>query len=131
MIVLDTHAWVWWLSSPDRLSERARATIDVASAAGTAHVSAISCWEIAMLVDRGRLELTVELEDWITRAGALPYFRFVAVNPTIAVRSVRLAPPFHPDPADRIIVATALELRAKLVTRDRMILDYPHVKTIW
>jgi PIN domain nuclease of toxin-antitoxin system len=131
MILLDTHAWVWWLSNPDKLSVRARKTIDAASAAGEAHVSAISCWEVALLVERGRLVLTVELEDWMTRASGLPYFRFVDVDPWIAVRSVRLAEPFHADPADRITVATALRMSAKLVTRDRNIRDYPHVKTIW
>jgi PIN domain nuclease of toxin-antitoxin system len=129
--LLDTHAWVWWLSDPERLSRRAREEIETASDAGTAHVSAISCWEVALLVDRGRLELTVDIEEWIARARGLPYFRFVAVDPRIAVRSVRLPGVFHADPADRMIVATALDLSAKLVTKDRKIRNYPQVTTIW
>lgn len=84
-----------------------------------------------MLVDRGKLDFTIDVDDWIVRASGLPYFRFVAIDPHIAVRSVRLEDPFHADPADRFIVATALSLNARLVTRDRKIRAYPFVKTVW
>ena len=84
-----------------------------------------------MLADKGRLQFSMDAQDWVTKAEALPFFRFVPVDNTIATRSVRLSEPFHKDPADRIIVATAIIFGATLVTADRRIRNYPHVKTAW
>ena len=131
MIVLDTHAWVWWLGNPRRLSPRARKAIAQAMDQGSVHVSSISTWEVALLVERGRLELTMAVDDWLARAEALPFMTFVPVDNRIALTAVRLPPPFHADPADRIIVATAMTLGATLVTRDERIRAYPLVRTLW
>src|SRR4030065_24392 len=65
MIVLDTHVWVWWVSNPDQLSSGARIAIDQSMADSKVFISSISAWEIAMLVARGRLELTMPVRDWI------------------------------------------------------------------
>jgi PIN domain nuclease of toxin-antitoxin system len=65
MIVLDTHAWVWWVGSPERLSESARKRIDEEAKGRSIYVSSISAWEVALLVARGRLQLTMELEQLI------------------------------------------------------------------
>jgi len=73
----------------------------------------------------------MDARDWIARSESLPFFRFVPVDNAIAIRSVRLEEPFHKDPADRIIVATAMTMGMPLVTSDRKILKYPNVKTIW
>ena len=78
-----------------------------------------------------RIELSMSAEDWIARSEAIPFVRFVPVDNRIAVRSVELPPPFHADPADRMIVATALTLGAAVVTKDQKIRPYPHVKTLW
>jgi PIN domain nuclease of toxin-antitoxin system len=131
LILLDTHAWVWWVSVPENLSDRARSRIEEAAAAGEVLVSSISAWEVALLVARGRLELTLAVEDWIGRSEALPYLHFVPIDNRIAVRSVSLPPPLHSDPADRMIVATALALGAEVVTKDRRLRDYPPLRTIW
>lgn len=131
MIVLDTHAWIWWASDPDLLSPRARDVIDEATAARDICVSAISVWEVALLVKRDRLELTLEPEEWVRRAEALPFLRFVPVDNGIALRSIRLDDGFHDDPADRIIVATALSLDAPVVTKDRRMHGHPEVAAIW
>ncbi len=84
-----------------------------------------------MLVNRGRLELTMDVADWIANSEALPFLRFVPVTNQIALRSVSLPTDVHGDPADRMIIATALFLGASLVTKDERIRNYPHVETIW
>jgi PIN domain nuclease of toxin-antitoxin system len=69
--------------------------------------------------------------DWIAKSEALPFLHFVLVDNAIAVRSVRLAAPFHSDPADRIIVATAIRMGAPVVSSDAKIGKYPYVKSVW
>lgn len=131
MIVLDTHAWVWWAADPGRVSRRAQDLIQASLAEGSVCVSSISCWEVALLAKRGRLDLTMDVADWVARSEALPFVKFIPVDNHIALRSVSLPEPLHNDPADRIIVATALSLGATLVTMDRRLRRYRYVKTIW
>jgi PIN domain nuclease of toxin-antitoxin system len=131
LIVLDTHAWVWWVASPEKLSPGAKGEIDQAVEREEVLVSSISSWEVALLVRKGRLELTMPVADWIARSEALPFLRFVPVDNRIALRSNDLPGELHEDPADRLIIATALTLGAPLVSKDTRIRDYPHVETIW
>ena len=131
MIVLDTHVLLWWVSDPTTLSKQAKKAIDAAVKSGSVHVSCISSWEIALLVERGRLRLALDVRDWLCRCEALPFLTFVAVDSAIAVESVRLPDFPHANPADRIIAATALSLGAALVTKDDKLRNYPHLKTIW
>ena len=131
MIVLDTHVWVWWLSDPDKLPATARRAVAKGAADRAIYISAISAWEIALLVSKDRLQLTIDVQDWIARSEALPFFHFVPVDNAIAIRSVRLPEPFHKDPADKIIVATAMVMGTPVISSDTKILKYPHVKSIW
>ena len=131
MIVLDTHAWIWWVSNPVCLSETAKGIIDEAVAEKNIFISSISAWEVATLVSRGRLKLTISAADWVAASEALPFLAFVPVSNSIALKSVQLPGVLHNDPADRIIIATAVSLGAVLVTKDERIRNYPHVKTAW
>jgi len=131
MIVLDTHVWIWWLSNPKTLSQRAQTAVTAAMEDGTILISSISTWEVALLVARDRLRLTMEVSDWIAKSEVLPFVTFVPVDNAIALRAVSLPGSFHNDPADRIIVATALSMGAAVVTRDERILKYRQVKAIW
>lgn len=132
MIVLDTHAWVWWLSDPQRVPGPARDLIEGEVEAGESLVvSSISVWEVAMLVARGRLDLTLELDEWVALAESIPSFTFVPVDNRIALRAVRLEDVLHKDPADRLIVATAQGLGAALVTGDRRLREFDGVETAW
>ncbi|MBM4353039.1 MAG: type II toxin-antitoxin system VapC family toxin [Deltaproteobacteria bacterium] len=132
MILLDTHAWIWYLAAPERLSGKARKAIEAQMGQSSGLVvSSISAWELAMLVDRGRLRLTIDADTWVARAEALPFLRFVPVDNRIALASVRLPPSVPPDPADRIIVATALLAGIPLVTADKRLRKCGVVKTIW
>jgi PIN domain nuclease of toxin-antitoxin system len=129
LILLDTHIWVWWVTSADRLSPRQAETI-AANESDVMGVSAISCWEIAKLVELGRLELAWPLDDWMSAALRYPGVSLLALTPQIAIASTRLPGEFHNDPADQIIVATARTHDCALLTRDGKILSYPHVETI-
>jgi PIN domain nuclease of toxin-antitoxin system len=132
VIVLDTHALIWWVASDPQLSAPARHAIEKErNDHGRILVSAISAWEIAMLVTRGRLQLAMDLDDWLTTVGEIDALSFVPVDVALGVQSVRLPGNFHADPADRMIVALARHYAAPLVTADRKILDYPHVTALW
>ena len=73
----------------------------------------------------------MDVEDWIANTENLPFIQFIPVSNSIALKSVNLRPPRHPDPADRLIIATALSAGAPIVTKDKNISDYAHVRTIW
>jgi PIN domain nuclease of toxin-antitoxin system len=131
MIVLDTHAWIWWASDPDQLSPTARREIERARKEQGLHIATISSWEVALLVRKKRLRLTMDVEDWIARSEALPYVHFVPLTNGVALKAVSLPEPLHPDPADRIIVATTISLGGRLVTKDKRLRRYRPVQTVW
>jgi PIN domain nuclease of toxin-antitoxin system len=129
MIVLDTHIWVWWVHGDERLSVRQSEWLTENEAQGLG-VSVISCWEVAKLVERGRLVLPCPATDWFDQALAYPGVTLLELTPRIALESTQLPGAFHRDPADQIIVATARVHDAQLLTSDEKILAYPHVKTL-
>lgn len=132
MVVLDTHALVWWVNDSGELSRTAKRAIEAALKSDDGLVvSSISAWEIALLVRRGRLLLTMDVATWLATVAQVPGIRFVPVDNEIAIRATDLPEPLHKDPADRMIVALARHLSAPLVTGDAKIRNYRHVKTIW
>jgi PIN domain nuclease of toxin-antitoxin system len=131
MIVLDTHVWVLFVSNPELLSKRAKRSLDAAMEEKGILISSISAWEVALLVSKKRLKLTIDVIDWIAKSEVLPFIKFIPVDNSVAIKSVNLPQPLHNDPADRIIIATAISMGSPLVTKDEKILKYPHVQTIW
>lgn len=131
MIILDTHALVWWANADAALSKKAKNAIEREMDGGQIMVSAISAWEIAMLVAHERLVLSMDVPSWLSTVGQIEVVRFVPVDVEIGVKSTGLPGEFHKDPADRMIVATARKLNVPLVTKDEKIRAYKHVKTIW
>jgi PIN domain nuclease of toxin-antitoxin system len=132
VIVLDTHTLVWWVNGD--LTERstaALAAIESERQSGEIVISSISSWEVAMLVARQRIALSMDLAAWLKGIEAIAGVRFLPVDNEIAVKAVELPGDFHKDPADRIVVATARKLGAAVVTADEKIHAYPHVRTIW
>jgi len=127
VILLDTHIWVWWVHRDEHLPARLRTFIERHESA-TLGVSAISCWEVAKLVERGRLRLPMPTGDWLHAALAYPGVRLLDLTPDISVESCSLPGDFHADPADQIMVATARHHRVGLVTLDARIRGYPHVQ---
>jgi len=134
VILLDTHVLIWWVNGDrERLSAAAIAAIDQASTGREKQllVSAISCWEVAMLVSRGRLALGMDCERWLALVQSIPAVALLPLEPDVAVAATRLPEPLHPDPADRFLVAQARALGVPLMTADAKIRDYPHMQTLW
>ena len=127
MIILDTHIWVWWVHDDARLPEPCREYIRVNESTGLG-ISIISCWEVAKLVERGRLTLPRAVTEWLDLALAYPGVQLLDLTPRIVVESTQLPDVFHRDPADQLIVATARVYDVPLVTLDGKIRDYPHVQ---
>jgi PIN domain nuclease of toxin-antitoxin system len=123
-LLLDTHVLVWLMAGEARLGAAVRAAIDLAAAQQQLWVCAITPWEIAMLVAKGRLTLDRDVMAWVDTALGLPGIRLAALEPAISVASTRLPEALHADPADRLIVATARHLGAALVTADAALLAY-------
>ena len=128
MILLDTHAWIWYVTESKHLSVRARRAIEREEQAG---VSAISCWEAAMLVEKKRIAFTLDIKEWVRIALEYPKIILLPILPEIAVASTVLPGAFHSDPADRFIAATSIHYNIPLITKDQRIRKYPYVKTIW
>ncbi|MGH8232718.1 MAG: type II toxin-antitoxin system VapC family toxin [Rhodanobacteraceae bacterium] len=132
MIVLDTHALVWWIGGNARLSRNAAKAIrKEQSSEGRIIVSAISTWEIGMLVSKGRLALAMDVDEWLQTIQGTACIALLPLTTSAATASTRLPGTFHGDPADRMIVATAREENAPLVTADQRIRRYRHIRTIW
>jgi PIN domain nuclease of toxin-antitoxin system len=127
MILLDTHVWVWWVDESPLLTNAMRQTIEGHQEEGIG-VSIISCWEVAKLVELGRLQLTMPVQHWLEQALAYPGIELIDLALAIVVESTQLPGEFHRDPADQIIVATSRVYDAPLLTADHKIRDYPHVE---
>ena len=128
MILLDTHIFIWWIDDSPRLSQRHRQIVRERQDDGLA-ISIYSCWEIAKLVEYGKLELKFPLEDWLEIALSHPNLRAINLTIPIIIKSTRLSG-FHKDPADQIIVATSIVLGIPLLTADNKIIAYPDVVTL-
>jgi PIN domain nuclease of toxin-antitoxin system len=121
-ILLDTHIALWLDSGSERLRHSTRALIDAAwRNGGTVFMSAVTAWEIALLVDTGRIELDCPVEAWIDRFLDRPGIEAVPLGTRAACRGYRLHPLPHRDPADRLLIAAAIELGCPLVTYDERI----------
>lgn len=132
MIVLDTHVLIWWVNGDtEKISPKAQTTIQNEISNGEIIISSISAWEIAMLVNKERITLSMDLEQWLLLIEQIETVKFYAIDNEIALKSTQLPGEFHKDPADRMIVATARKLGATLISADEKILKYPHVKVIW
>lgn len=129
MIVLDTHIWVWWVHEDSQLTPQQKTWIREHEDQGLG-VSAISCWEVAKLVEYHGLTLPCLVAEWVDQALAYPGVQLLPLTPRIAVESTQLPGFFHRDPADQIIVATARVYGCPLLTADDKILRYPHVQLL-
>ena len=119
--LLDTHAWIWWLEQDPRLGSAAIAALDALPADRRPYLCDISLWEVATLVERGRLSLDVPLSEWLEAAAHPRSVRLLPLSIPIAAEIARLPDTFHRDPADRIIVATSRVHRIDVVSHDERI----------
>jgi PIN domain nuclease of toxin-antitoxin system len=127
MMVLDTHAWLWWATGSKKLPTRVRRRIERSPRLG---VCVISCWEVAMLVARGRVRLDRPPRAWVHEALGLPNVAVLTLDHDTAVEAALLAP-FGGDPGDCLIIASARAIGAPLVTADAAIAESGLVDVIW
>ena len=123
-ILLDTHVWIWVAAGNSILLPNFKKIIDRAREGERLLISPISIWEISMLVERKRLLLDMDLTDWLKQWVELPGITVAEFSFQVALLSNRLPGIIHSDPADRILIATASEENAVLVTADEKILKY-------
>jgi len=127
-VLLDTHVWIWVsIEKRELLSNKAKSFIDEAR---QKWISAISCWELAKLVEKKRVSFSIPTITWIRRSLGEYRINVAELSPEIALESTQLQG-FHQDPADQIIVATSRVLGMPLLTSDRRILDFLDVETTW
>ncbi|MQA73888.1 MAG: PIN domain-containing protein [Solirubrobacterales bacterium] len=129
VIVLDTHAWLWWVVAPSRMSDSAQDAIDRAESVG---IPAICALEVATLHSRKRIELLRPLAEWVRLALAHPRIIELPITAEIAVAAGTLDRDRFPgDPADRLIYATACATAARLVSADRSIGEFDPARVVW
>jgi PIN domain nuclease of toxin-antitoxin system len=128
VILLDTHAFVWFVHDPAKLTSKARSLLTPKSRKA---IAAITCWEIGLLVQKGRIAVDRGILDWIEDALEELQIDLLPLTPSVSVKAAELGHGFHGDPADRMIVATALQWNAIILTRDERIRDFSAVKTVW
>lgn len=130
-LLLDTHCWIWMQDGrSENFSAAAKAAIRQAGLGGRLLLSVISIWEVGLLESKGRISLAMDCERWVKAALATPGLELAPLTPSIALLSSRLPGEFHGDPADRILVATARMEGARLLTKDRQILEYGRGKHV-
>ena len=129
MIVLDTHALLWWALDPDRLSRPATASVREMERRG-GFASAISIWELGIKIQRGKLDLGISIDEFARRLAQTAIVQLLAVDTATWLCSLEL-PWDHRDPADRVIVATAIMQGVPLVTADEEIRRFSGVTCIW
>jgi len=130
--VLDTHTWIWWHENPKKLSSKVKNIIvNAVSANDVLLLSAISSWEFCKLIEKKQLIMGGDTEELLSKMVCMHALTLVPLTPVIAFKSTVLPQPFHKDHADQIIVASAREENAILLTADSKIQDYPFVKSLW
>lgn len=124
-LLLDTHVWLWYLEGAER--ELTSATLELLRHANRAHqllVSDVSVWEIGTKVAKGRLRLALDVSLWVARAERAPGINFLPLDRPTLLLSTALPGEVHGDPADRMLIASAVLHRCALVTADRTIIAY-------
>jgi PIN domain nuclease of toxin-antitoxin system len=131
MIVLDTRVIIWDALVPDRLSRQAQRAIAQANRQEGVIICDISLWEIAMLIEKGRVQVDVDCQSFINLLLQANKTAVRPITPQIATLAVQLPPEINRDPADRLIAATTLAENASLVTSDANLQASPLISTLW
>ncbi len=129
-LLLDTHIWLWAMLGDPKLGKPFQGAFERALEANSVLVSSMSIWEVGMLVEKKRIQIDMDTLDWVEQALDIPGMQLSPVTPKIAIQSTKLLDEVHGDPIDRLLIATAFEENAVLVTRDQKILKYGKGKFI-
>jgi PIN domain nuclease of toxin-antitoxin system len=128
MILLDTHALLFWMREQEKLGDHAYHTIDKAQRIG---VHVISCFEIAILVEKNKIKLNYAVDQWMADTLSHSKIEVIPLSVSIAVKCTQLPGNFHRDPVDRMLAATCLLNDYPLVTKDREITKWGYIETVW
>lgn len=128
--LLDTNAWIWALEAPEKLPAPTRKVLLEPDHLPFG-LAAISPWEVVKKESKGHLHLSMPVRQWIERATQAPFIELLPLTMDIALESAHLPSPFHKDPADQMIVATARVHSLVLISADQRLRSYPHVQTKW
>ena len=128
-VILDTCAIIWSVAEPERLSQYARTILT--KEATEVYISPISCAEVACAAERGRIQLDRHWRLWFRHYIGLNGWSIFDIDLLTIEEAYSLPEPFHRDPADRIIIASARRLGCPIITADKKLIDYPHAETIW
>ncbi len=129
MILLDTHALLWWALDPVRLSKAGAKVVEAMEEEG-GYASSISVWELGIKVQRGQLELPITVDELARRVERGGVVELVSVDTKTWLRTLSLDWA-HRDPADRVIVATALIKEVPVLTKDKTLHDFDEVDCVW
>ena len=130
-LLLDTHVWIWCMVGASMLKKTFHITFEKALKSQGILISPMTIWEVGMLVEKKRIQIEMDVLDWIEQALDTPGINLTPITPRIAIYSTRLVGEIHGDPVDRLLVATAFEKNAVLVTCDHNILQYARGKEIF
>jgi PIN domain nuclease of toxin-antitoxin system len=122
-LILDTHILIWYIEGIN-LSEPQVELIDKMREKSSVYISAISIWEIALLVSKERIALSIDIDEWIQRVASITGLNLMDLSIPILTQSCTLLNYEHKDPADRMIIASARSINAHLITLDQKIIDY-------
>ena len=128
MVLLDTHTLLWWTLDPEKLSKKASARCSEIIKTGS-FISAITIWEIGIKIKNGALDIGMSIEDYLNKLNEMNCVEIISVDEKIWIESIKLNWA-HRDPADRVIVATAILKAIPIVTKDEKISTF-YTNTIW
>ncbi len=129
-ILLDTHVWLWAMTGSSILKSSFCEAYEKILKSNGVIISPLSIWEMGMLVEKNRIEMEMDVMDWVNQALEIPGTQLCPITPRIAIQSTRLPGDIHGDPVDRLLIATAHEENAVLVTCDKKILAFGAEKFI-
>ena len=129
--LFDTHAWIWWMAQPEAVSPTVKSLLANPEQYEGMLLSAVSVWEFGLLLREGRLALSCAAEDWVEKALEMPGLKLAPLTPQIAYRATQLPGSPPPDQIDQLLIATAREENAVIITKDPAIAAYRHVRTVW
>jgi PIN domain nuclease of toxin-antitoxin system len=122
-LLLDSHVWVWAVNDDAKLGRKAKAVIRERAERNAVAVSGVSFWELAVKAGKGRVEFSPDVRGWLAAASRLPGIGVIDIDRDLMLRATSLDWS-HADPADRMLVATAISYELDLVSADRAILEY-------
>lgn len=121
MVLLDTHIWVWWLGGTDDLTNRERDELDYLASRHQLALSAISLWEVQIRVAKGAIQITMSFDQWIREAARPDLVTVIPIDTNVAIALQDIPVTFQGDPADRLIVASAISRKYELATHDKVL----------